>query len=110
MKPWREGRRGSIVRRAFPREATPLFPEIAREFVDFLQARAGQSDCDPPFLAELAHYEWVELALQISEATVDDLGREPLGDPGSSPGQALLDGVPVLSPLAWPSWISPNRP
>ena len=94
-----------VLVRAFYRDhrcQTPLFPEIAREFVDFLQARAEQSGCDPPFLAELAHYEWVELALQISEATVDDSDREPLDDPGSSPGQALLDGVPVLSPLAWP--------
>src|SRR5690606_2942297 len=71
---------------------TPLFPRIAREFVDYLEGRAGSDD--PPWLAELAHYEWLELALQISEAHIDDHAYEPAGD--------LLRGVPLLSPLAWP--------
>ena len=94
-----------LLVRAFYRDhrcQTPLFPEIAQEFLCFVEIRAQRADGDPPFLAELAHYEWVELALQISEASVDDIDREPLGDCGSSPGSALLDGVPVLSPLAWP--------
>lgn len=83
--------------RAFVRDhhcQTPLFPEIAREFLRFLEARTGQAERDPPFLAELAHYEWVELALQVSEARVDEIEHDPTGD--------LLTGVPVLSPLAWP--------
>ncbi|MGH8078125.1 MAG: HvfC family RiPP maturation protein [Lysobacter sp.] len=82
--------------RAFYRDhrcQTPLFPEIAREFLGFLEARSQQADGDPPFLGELAHYEWAELALQISEASIDDIDLEPFGD--------LLDGAPVLSPLAW---------
>lgn len=82
--------------RAFQRDhrcQTPLFPEIAREFVQFLQGRAERVDLDPAFLAELAHYEWVELALQISEDSVADVDHDPRGD--------LLDGAPVLSPLAW---------
>jgi len=73
---------------------TPLFPEIAREFLRYLEVRgeSGRAD-DPPFLQELAHYEWVELALQIAE--VDDAtGADASGD--------LLDGAPALSPLAWP--------
>ncbi|MET4726349.1 hypothetical protein ABIE09_000120 [Lysobacter enzymogenes] len=71
---------------------TPLFAEIAREFQRYLQALDA---LDPPFLLELAHYEWVELALQLSEATAarDDAG---IGDAG------LLEHVPSLSPLAWP--------
>ena len=73
------------------RSQTPLFPEIGREFLRFVEARP---DVGPPFLAELAHYEWVELALQISEARLADVPHSPDGD--------LLDGVPVLSPLAWP--------
>ncbi|TYT25383.1 DUF2063 domain-containing protein [Luteimonas viscosa] len=81
------------------RSHTPLFTEIGREFVRWLETRDG----DPPvapWLPELAHYEWVELALQISDA-------EPRGDlqtdvdPASDPVQALLDGVPLVSPLAW---------
>lgn len=80
--------------RAFYRDhrcQTPLFPEIAREFIRYLDSLPR---LDPPFLGELAHYEWVELALQISEARVDDVAHEPAGD--------LLGGCPVLSPLAWP--------
>jgi len=46
----------------------------------------------PPFMVELAHYEWVEMALQQSEA--DPL---PLSDAG-----LLLDRPLQVSPLAWP--------
>lgn len=91
--------------RAFYRDhrcQTPLFPEIAQEFLRFVAARAGMGEGDPPFLAELAHYEWVELALQISEARLDDLAYEPLDAGDCSVRQALLDRAPVLSPLAWP--------
>ena len=61
--------------RAFYRDhrcQTPLFPEIAREFLRFLEARAiRRTPRRPPFLRELAHYEWVELALQIAAARED---------------------------------------
>ncbi|MCF6300614.1 MAG: putative DNA-binding domain-containing protein [Proteobacteria bacterium] len=40
---------------------TPHFPEISREFVDFLKNRP--TDQHKPFLSELAHYEWIELFL-----------------------------------------------
>lgn len=97
--------RWKVLVRAFYRDhrcRTPLFPEIAREFLRFVEGRAARADGDPPFLAELAHYEWVELALQISEAGVDDIDHELLDGSVSTPDQALLDGVPMLSPLAWP--------
>ena len=75
---------------------TPLFTELAREFMRYLDARA-ETDAgrdDPPWMRELAHYEWVELALQISEARIEDAAHDPDGD--------LLAGAPVVSPLAWP--------
>jgi hypothetical protein len=73
--------------------STPLFPELPREFIQYLQERdAGRGD--PPWLLELAHYEWVELALDLSEASPADESFDADGD--------LVDGVPVLSPLAWP--------
>jgi hypothetical protein len=75
---------------------TPLFTELAREFMRYLDARA-ETDAgrdDPPWQRELAHYEWVELALQISEARIEDAPHDPDGD--------LLAGAPVVSPLAWP--------
>lgn len=76
------------------RAHTPKFGEIAEEFVDFLasEPEALADGTWPPFMVELAHYEWVEMALQQSEA-------EPLssGDAG-----VLLDRPLQISPLAWP--------
>src|SRR3546814_13616128 len=74
---------------------TPLFTELAREFLRYLEAR----DEDPamPWLRELAHYEWAELAPQISEATREDIAHDARGDPGSSPGQAPHAGCPLGS-------------
>ena len=69
---------------------TPLFAEIGREFVHFLQAPDTDLDT-PPWLADLAHYEWVELGLQIADGTL----------PAHDPGGNLLAAIPVLSPLAW---------
>ncbi len=74
---------------------TPLFLEIGREFLAYLEQERGQLPEDPSFLRELAHYEWVELALAVSEADPEDRGPlDPDGD--------LLGGTPLLSPLAWP--------
>lgn len=73
---------------------TPLFLEIPREFVDYLAAERVTQPDDPPFLQELAHYEWVELALAIDEQDPATAGVDRDGDP--------LAGVPTLSPLAWP--------
>lgn len=46
---------------------TPIFHEISREFIEYLQ---NERDCqqDPVFMKQLAHYEWVELALSVAEA------------------------------------------
>ncbi|KAA2285737.1 DNA-binding domain-containing protein [Arenimonas fontis] len=74
--------------------ATPLFPELPREFIQYLQQRDGGSRGDPPWLPELAHYEWVELALDLDESDPSAVPHDPSGD--------LLAGVPVLSPVAWP--------
>ncbi|OBT03963.1 DUF2063 domain-containing protein [Shewanella sp. UCD-FRSSP16_17] len=40
---------------------TPLFVEISQEFIAFLQTDYQAKDYDPPFMVELAHYEWLEL-------------------------------------------------
>ncbi|NNJ64266.1 MAG: DUF2063 domain-containing protein [Xanthomonadales bacterium] len=73
---------------------TPLFPELPKEFLRYLQDARGAREDDPPFLLELAHYEWVELALQLDERELDDERADPNGN--------LMSGIPVLSPLAWP--------
>ncbi|ADE15793.1 conserved hypothetical protein [Nitrosococcus halophilus Nc 4] len=74
------------------RAQTPLFHEISREFLLYLETERTTSG-DPPFLGELAHYEWIELALSLSDL-------EPSGD--IDPEGDLLEGLPVISPLAWP--------
>lgn len=74
---------------------TPLFTEVGREFVRFLQERGDPADetaaGDLPWLAELAHYEWAELALQIADDAL----------PAHAPQGDLLAGIPVISPFAW---------
>ena len=81
----------ALVRHYFAthRCQTPLFTELAAEFVQWLQA---QPRLPHPALAELAHYEWVETALYQLQA-------EPL------PAAAGIDPLAVplqRSPLAWP--------
>ena len=85
---WNALLRGFLSRH---RSETPLFTELGREFIAFLESDAG-ADPDRPWLAELAHYEWAELGLQLSDAVMPP--HDPDGD--------LLDGTPLLSPLAWP--------
>jgi len=75
------------------RAHTPLFHEIGREFHRFLEARAAQAAGDPPFLAELAHYEWVELAVAFDEQRIETVPHDPEGD--------VVNGRPAVSPLAW---------
>ena len=72
---------------------SPYFLEISREFIDYLQSEHQMREADPPFMFELAHYEWVELALSVSEQEPDlqQIDTE----------QSLLSGHPVMSPLAW---------
>lgn len=70
---------------------SPYFLEISEEFLAYLQHERGFHADDPPFLGELAHYEWVELALDVAP-----------DEPEGSPCDALLDGRPRVSSLAWP--------
>lgn len=75
------------------RAQTPLFPELGREFLRFVENRAAAGCADPPFLTELAHYEWAELALSLDEQEISDLPHDADGD--------VVEGMPVVSPLAW---------
>ncbi|ALS97850.1 DNA-binding domain-containing protein [Lacimicrobium alkaliphilum] len=46
---------------------SPYFVDISKEFVEFLANEYQPLPSDPSFLAELAHYEWVELAISINK-------------------------------------------
>ncbi len=86
---------GTLVRDFYSghRCHSPLFLEIPHEFLTYLEEERGERPDDPPFLRELAHYEWIELALSVAESeqpeAVDDNGD-------------LLEQRPALSGLAWP--------
>lgn len=88
---WHRLIRGYFARH---RASTPLFPEMPREFLQYLEHEREPADDDPPFLFQLAHYEWVELALSLSDQVPDWRYIDRDGD--------LLTGRPLLSPLAWP--------
>ena len=72
---------------------SPYFLDIPKEFLTYLEHEREAQPQDPPFLQELAHYEWVELALSVLDEDPDysQLNRD--GD--------LLEEHPVVSPLAW---------
>lgn len=100
---------GRLVRAFFSthRSHTPYFRQIPDEFVQFLQNEWDTPDGYPPYLLALAHYEWIELVLSVSnkraECSVDSEGD-------------VVDGVPVLNPVLanlrydWPVHrIAPRR-
>jgi len=86
----------SMVRDFFAnhQSQSPYFLEISQEFIDYLQNERQPQQGDPAGLVELAHYEWVELALHVSDESVSMENIDANGD--------LLTGRPVFSPLAWP--------
>jgi hypothetical protein len=85
----------SIIRQFMVRHEaqTPYFLEIPKEFMAFLEEEYQPGDDDFPFLRELAHYEWVELALSVSEESNNRADIDVDGE--------FLDNVPVKSALAW---------
>jgi hypothetical protein len=72
---------------------SPLFHEISREFLSYLEDERDLSN-DPIFIKSLCHYEWVELALSISDSEVEPVEFD-----------ADVDSLSLqlnTSPLAWP--------
>lgn len=73
------------------RSRSPFFREIPDEFIQFLQTEWTSPADYPEFMLELAHYEWIELALSISMDEPDWEGIDPEG--------SLLEQRPVLNPV-----------
>lgn len=71
---------------------SPYFLEVSQEFLTFLGARGAGRVAD--FMLELCHYEWVELALNVSDVAMPEEEIDPSGD--------LLGQRIVVSPLIWP--------
>lgn len=85
----------AMVRDFFHRHecSSPYFVEIAQEFLHYLDGEREPHENDYSFMLELAHYEWVELALEVDQQEIPKTGYNPNGD--------LMLGHPVVSPLAW---------
>jgi len=73
---------------------SPYFLEISQEFLHYLEHERTPQPEDPAGLLELAHYEWVEMALHVSDESIDLNTVDTNGD--------LIEQTPVFSPLAWP--------
>jgi len=101
-KPWQRLLKDFIAEH---RCLSPYYRQIPDEFVLYLQNERQATD-EPPFLAELAHFEWMELVLSIAEA--EPVMTEPLTD--SRLMDAPLAFAPVMRLLyyVWPvQHISP---
>jgi len=81
---WRRLNRGFY--RDWPNH-TPWFREIPREFVRYLNEATVRQPL-PAWLAELAHYEWVELAVDTMDVVI------PTAKLAGNP----LVGYPILNP------------
>ena len=72
---------------------TPYFLEISQEFLSYLQDSRQPEQDDHPFMLELAHYEWIELA---ADTDVDEIPSTGFNAEGN-----LMQGRPLVSPLAY---------
>ncbi len=71
---------------------SPYFLQIAEEFLIYLNGAQAPAIA-PPFLPALAHYEWVEMALDIADDQLPAARPQPA---------SLLDAPLQRSVLAWP--------
>ena len=71
---------------------TPYFLQIPAEFLSYLQ-HERQCETDFPFMLELAHYEWVEMALATAEEEAITLDKNL---------DELFTQTIAVSRLAWP--------
>jgi hypothetical protein len=94
-------RRWTRLVRAFfaqHRCTTPWFRQIPEEFLRWLETSPAAIQDLPLFLASLAHYEWMELAIAVSDAALDTAGLALDGDlltdrPALAPALVLLEYV-----------------
>ncbi len=82
----------AMVRHYFAqhRARTPLFPKLPQEFLHYLAEERDPHD-GPPFMQELAHYEWLELEASLDTREIDAV----LVDENAN----CLTGIPVLNPI-----------
>lgn len=73
---------------------SPYFRDISLEFRTWMESAQGELLSARPWMQELLHYEWVELAAECAEVEEDDTPVNKDGD--------LLAGTPVMAACVWP--------
>ncbi len=84
---WDELVRDYIVRH---RSDTACFVDLPQEFLSYIE-NLRDEDTDPPFLYELAHFEWLETLLSTDERKLPEV---------SSRSEDVLGGIPIINPIA----------
>ena len=72
---------------------TALFPKMPQEFLQYLADERDDPE-DPPFMRELAHYEWLEVEVSLDARELDEVVVNDDLD--------LIDGCPVPNPVIRP--------
>lgn len=85
----------AMIRDYFSRHQahTPLFPKMPQEFLHYLN-ETRDDPADPPFLRELAHYEWLEAEVMFDTREIADVATADSVD--------LPGGCPVPNPIVRP--------
>jgi hypothetical protein len=78
---------------------SPYYRQIPDEFVQYLQNERQVTD-DLPFLAELVHFEWIEMALSIAET--EPVVTEILSDAQLMEAELVFTPVIRLLHYIWP--------
>lgn len=73
---------------------SPYFRDIAHEFLDFLSSSEEHQRTDMPFMLELAHYEWTELAMATAH---EDPQHQAIAQV-----QEITSAPLVVAETAWP--------
>ncbi|MBD3653290.1 DUF2063 domain-containing protein [Kangiella sp.] len=74
------------------RAHSPYFAEISAEFLNYLSEHREPEQDDYPFMLELAHWEWMEVALLANKEDILAIPHDRNGD--------LFEQNIVISPLA----------
>lgn len=72
---------------------TALFPKMPQEFLQYLADERDDPD-DPPFMRELAHYEWLEVEVSLDTRELNYVTVDEEVD--------LMNGCPVANPVIRP--------
>jgi uncharacterized protein len=84
---WNAMVRDYLIRHA---SAASAFVDLPLEFLEYLE-KERDDRADPPFLRELAHFDWLETLVGADERRIDLTGIDRSGD--------LINGIPAPNPI-----------